>query len=123
MTGTATNAEIAARLKEIRSLMEFAGEPFFQFMAYERAAEAVENAAPIADLVAGGRLQEVPGIGKTIAGRVAELCETGTCAYLEELRSRYPSTILEVLEVPGVGMKTAQMLFERLGIGSLDELQ
>jgi DNA polymerase (family X) len=123
MTGSATNAEIAQRLKEIRSLMEFAGEPFFKFMAYERAAEAVENAAPITDLVAGGRLQEVPGIGKTIAARVAELCATGTCAYLDELRARYPATILEVLEVPGVGMKTAQMLFERLGIGSLDDLQ
>jgi DNA polymerase (family X) len=123
MTGTPSNAEIAQRLKEIRSLMEFAGEPFFKFMAYERAAEAVENAAPLADLLAGGRLQEIPGIGKTIAGRVAELCATGSCGYLDELRARYPPTILEVLAVPGVGMKTAQMLFERLGIGSLDDLQ
>jgi DNA polymerase (family 10) len=118
-----TNAEIARRLKEIRTLMEFAGEPFFKFMAYERAAETVENAAPLTDVLAGGRLQELPGVGKTIAGRIAELCAGGTCAYLEELRARYPSTLLEVLAVGGVGMKTAQLLFERLGVASLADLE
>jgi DNA polymerase (family 10) len=118
-----TNAEIAARLKEIRTLMEFAGEPFFKFMAYERAAEGIENAAPLADVLAGGRLEELPGVGKTIAGRIAELCATGSCGYLEELRARYPSTLLEVLAVGGVGMKTAQLLYERLGVASLADLE
>jgi DNA polymerase (family 10) len=123
MAETLTNAEIALRLKEIRTLMEFAGEPFFKFMAYERAAETIENAAPLADVLAGGRLQELPGVGKTIAARIAELCATGTCDYLEDLRARYPSTLLEVLGVGGVGMKTAQLLFERLGVASLADLE
>jgi DNA polymerase (family X) len=123
MANTLTNAEIAGRLKEIRTLMEFAGEPFFKFMAYERAAETIENAAPLADVLAGGRLQELPGVGKTIATRIAELCETGTCGYLEELRTRYPSTLIELLGVGGVGMKTAQQLYERLGVASLADLE
>lgn len=117
-----TNAEIARRLKEIRTLMEFAGEPFFKFMAYERAAETIENAAPLADLAVAGRLEELPGVGKTIAARIGEIVERGSCAYLDELRARYPATLLEVLAVPGVGMKTAQLMYERLGIASLDEL-
>jgi DNA polymerase (family X) len=123
MAESLTNAEIAGRLKEIRTLMEFAGEPFFKFMAYERAAETIENAAPLGDVLAGGRLQELPGVGKTIAARIAELCETGTCGYLEELRAKYPSTLLEVLGVGGVGMKTAQQMFEKLGIASLADLE
>jgi DNA polymerase (family 10) len=123
MADTLTNAEIAGRLKEIRTLMEFAGEPFFKFMAYERAAETIENAAPLADVLAGGRLQELPGVGKTIATRISELCETGTCGYLEELRTRYPSTLIELLGVGGVGMKTAQQLYERLGVASLADLE
>jgi DNA polymerase (family 10) len=123
MSTTLSNAEIAQRLKEIRTLMEFAGEPFFKFMAYERAAETIENAAPLADVVAGGRLQALPGVGKTIAGRIEELCATGSCAYLDELRTRYPSTLLEVLAVQGVGMKTAQLLYEQLGIASLADLE
>jgi DNA polymerase (family 10) len=123
MAETLTNAEIAGRLKEIRTLMEFAGEPFFKFMAYERAAETIENAPPLAGVIAAGRLQELPGVGKTIAGRIADLCSTGTCDYLEELRSRYPSTLIEVLGVGGVGMKTAQLLYERLGVASLADLE
>ena len=123
MAESITNADIARRLKEIRTLMEFAGEPFFKFMAYERASETIENAPPLADLLAGGRLQELPGVGKSIAARIAEMCETGTCGYLEELRAKYPSTLLEVLAVGGVGMKTAQLMYERLGIASLADLE
>ena len=88
------NTEIAARLTEMRMLMEFAGEPFFKFMACERAASAIENAAPVAELIAAGTLTELPGIGKSIAGRVAEIAATGTCAYLEELRAKYPPTLI-----------------------------
>jgi DNA polymerase (family 10) len=117
------NADIAKILIQLRTLMEFAGEPFFKFMAYERAAETLENAPPVAELVAAGRLQELPGIGKTIAGRISEICATGTCAYLDELRATYPLTLVELLGVSGVGMKTAQQLFGSLGIASLADLE
>jgi DNA polymerase (family 10) len=118
-----TNREIADRLREIRTLMEFAGEAFFKFMAYERAAETLENAAPLGVEVDIDRLTELPGVGKSIAARIATIARTGTDPYLEELRARYPSTLLEVLAVQGVGMKTAQQLFERLGIASLADLE
>ncbi len=122
---TRTNGEIAKDLREIRTLMEFAGEPFFKFMAYERAAETLENASPLGagDGIAAARLVELPGVGKTIAGRIVTLAQTGTDPYLEELRAKYPSTLLELLGVQGVGMKTAQQLFERLGIASLADLE
>jgi DNA polymerase (family 10) len=118
-----SNADVAKILTQIRTLMEFAGEPFFKFMAYERAAETLENAPPVAELVAAGRLQELPGIGKTIAGRIAEICATGSCAYLEELGAKYPLTLVEVLGVSGVGMKTAQQLYANLDIASLADLE
>jgi DNA polymerase (family 10) len=117
------NSDIAKILTQIRTLMEFAGEPFFKFMAYERAAETLENAPPVAELIAGGRLQELPGIGKTIAGRITEICTTGTCGYLDELQARYPLTLVELLGVSGVGMKTAQQLYSTLGIASLADLE
>ena len=123
MNTAPNNAEIADKLDQIRTLMEFSGEPFFKFMAYERAASALRNAPPVRELIAGGTLRELPGIGKTIAGRIEEIALTGTCAYLEELRAKYPPTIFELLGVAGIGMKTAQALFEVLGIGSLAELE
>ncbi|HXP92036.1 MAG TPA: DNA polymerase/3'-5' exonuclease PolX [Candidatus Binatia bacterium] len=120
---TPSNAEIADKLLRIRTLMEFAGEAFFKFMAYERAASAVQNAGPIPELIAAGTLRDLPGIGKTIAGRIEEICARGTCTYLEELESKYPPTLMELLEVPGVGMKTATALFEQLGVASLGDLE
>ena len=118
-----SNSEIAQRLIEIRTLMEFAGEPFFKFMAYERAASAIENAGPVGEMLASGELTSLPGVGKTIAGRIEEIAQTGTSAYLEELRGRYPSTLMEVLGVSGVGIKTARTLYETLGIASLADLE
>ena len=103
--------------------MEFAGEDYFRFMAYERAADAVHNAPPLADLVAAGELTALPGIGKSIAEKIQAILETGTCGYLEELRAQYPPRLMEVLNVPGIGIKTARMLFEQFEIGSLDDLE
>ncbi len=117
------NAAIAKKLLEIRTLMEFAGEPFFKFMAYERAAAAVENAEPVANLLAAGSLEALPGVGKTIAGRIRELAETGTCAYLDELETRFPPTLHELLGVQGLGMKTASALFTTMQIASLAQLE
>jgi len=103
MSRPPTNAEIAQTLTRIRMLMEFAGEPFYKFMAYERAATAIENAPPVADLIAAGELQKLPGVGKTIAARVEEIVSTGTSAYYEELTARYPATLFEILGVSGIG--------------------
>ncbi|MBD5656944.1 MAG: DNA polymerase/3'-5' exonuclease PolX [Candidatus Eremiobacteraeota bacterium] len=118
-----SNADVARALKEIRTLMEFAGEPFFKFMSYERAAETIENAPPVQQLIVTSELQKLPGVGKTIAGRIAELVETGTIAYRDELAARYPLTLIELLGVQGIGMKTAQALFNEQAIASLADLE
>jgi DNA polymerase (family 10) len=118
-----SNAEIAQTLMRLRTLMELAGESFYKFMAYERAASAIENAPPIDDLAATGQLTTLPGVGKSIAATIDELVRTGTCEHLTVLSQRYPATIFEVLGVSGIGIKTAAMLFEQFGIGSLAELE
>ena len=117
------NAEIARKLGEIRTLMELGGEPFFKFMAYERAAAAIENAGPVAEMLASGELVKLPGVGKSIAATVAELCERGECGLLNDLLARFPSTIFEVLGVSGIGIKTAATLYTQYGIGSLADLE
>lgn len=118
-----SNSDIAQALTRIRTLMELAGETFYKFTAYERAASAVENAPPLADLAAAGQLTTLPGIGKSLAATIEELLRTGTCEQLQALQQRYPPTIFEVLGVPGIGIKTAAMLYENHGIGSLADLE
>ena len=118
------NFIVAQRLNEIASLMEFEGEPFFKIKAYERAARSIEDSqTSVEDLVKSGELQELPGVGKAISQKVADILDTGTCKYLDELRAKFPPTILELLSVPGIGAKTAVSLYRELGVSGLDDLR
>ncbi|MBV8198422.1 MAG: DNA polymerase/3'-5' exonuclease PolX [Candidatus Eremiobacteraeota bacterium] len=117
------NSEVARKLLEIRTLMEMAGESFYKFMAFEKAAASVENAPPIADLVVRREHLKIPGIGKSIGAVIEQLVQTGSAMELEELHRRFPPTLLEVLGVSGIGTKTAAMLFTEYGIASLSDLE
>ena len=75
------------------------------------------------DLVAAGEHLKLPGIGKSIGAAVEQLVRTGSATQLDELYQRFPSTILEVLGVSGIGTKTAAMLFSEYGIASLADLE
>lgn len=118
-----SNAEIAKKLVEIRLLLEMAGESFYKYMAFEKAAASVENASPLADVAADGGLLELPSVGKSIAVVIEQLLTRGSADQLDELHARFPATILEVLEIDGVGTKSAAMLFTEYGIASLADLQ
>ena len=118
-----SNADIAKKLLEIRTLMEMAGESFYKYMAFEKAAASVENAAPLRDVIAAGELTKLPGIGKSIAVVIEQLHERGSAEALEALYQHFPPTIVEVLGVSGIGAKTAAMLWRDHSIGSLAQLE
>jgi DNA polymerase (family X) len=119
-----SNDEIANRLNEIAALMEFDGEPFFKIKAYQRAARSVEDSeTPMRELLAAEALMELPGVGKAIAQKIDDIDRTGTCKYLEELRAKFPPTILELIRVPSVGTKTAIALYKELGVTSIADLR
>jgi DNA polymerase (family 10) len=118
-----SNTQIAAKLLEIRTLMELAGESFYKYMAYEKAAASVENAPPLADLVAAGEHLKLPGVGKSIGSAIEQLLLSGSAEQLDQLYQRFPPSLLEVLGVSGIGTKTAAMLFTDYGIASLADLE
>ncbi len=118
-----TNTAVAQKLLEIRTLMEMAGESFYKYSAYEKAAASVENAPPLADLVAAGEHLKLAGVGKTIGAVIEQLVGSGSCERLEELYQLFPATLVEVLGVSGIGTKTAAMLFSEYGIASLADLE
>ncbi|HVS46361.1 MAG TPA: DNA polymerase/3'-5' exonuclease PolX [Verrucomicrobiae bacterium] len=118
-----SNLEVAKKLLEIRTLMELAGESFYKYSAFEKAAAAIENAPPVVDLIAAGELLTIPGVGKSIGAAIEELVARGSAAVLDDLYLRYPPSILEVLAVDGIGTKTAGLLFEQYGIASLADLE
>jgi len=118
-----SNADIAAKLMEIRTLMEMAGMSFYKYMAFEKAAASVENAPPLHDVAAAGELTKLPGIGKSIASVIAQLLERDGADALDELYAIFPPTIVEVLGVSGIGAKTAASLWNDFQIGSLADLE
>jgi DNA polymerase (family 10) len=119
-----TNAEIAAALEELGVLYELDGAVKYRVLAYSSAAKAIrESPVSVADLAAAGRATEIPGVGKTLAEKIDALRETGEIPAAVKLKAKFPPTLIEVTRVPGVGAKTARLLFEELEVTSLEDLK
>jgi DNA polymerase (family X) len=119
-----TNAEIAAALEELGVLYELDGAVKYRVLAYSTAAKAIrESPVSVADLAAAGRATEIPGVGKTLAEKIDALLATGEIPAAVKLKAKFPPTLIEVTRVPGVGAKTARLLFEQLGVASLEDLK
>ncbi|HEX5705266.1 MAG TPA: helix-hairpin-helix domain-containing protein [Pyrinomonadaceae bacterium] len=122
-----TNEQIARRFNRMASLMEVRGEDSFRIRSYRMAAEAIETwPTPMKEIAAEGGvtgLQEIPGVGKAIAGKTVELLEKGTFDAWDRLTAETPETVLDLLELPGVGPKTAATFHQKFKIASLEDLR
>jgi DNA polymerase (family X) len=122
-----TNEQIARRFNRMASLMEVRGEDSFRIRSYRMAAEAIETwPTPMKEIAAeggGAGLQEIPGVGKAIAGKIVELLEKGTFDAWDRLTAETPETVLDLLELPGVGPKTAATFHQKFKIASLEDLR
>ena len=121
------NKEIARRFYRLSALMEVRGDDPFRLRSYRNAAEAIEvwptSLKEIADQEGVTGLQEIPGVGKAIAGKVVELLAKGTFDAWERLTAETPETVLDLLEIPGIGPKTAALLHQRFKVSSLPDLK
>jgi DNA polymerase (family 10) len=116
------NKQIARVFGEIADLLEIKGENAFKIRAYRSAADTIGAWSDGVARMDDGQLRELPGIGKDLAKKVRELAETGTCGYHQELLQQFPSTILDLLRLQGVGPKTVALLYSVLNIRSVQEL-
>lgn len=118
------NFELARLFYEMANLLEVRGESVFRIRAYQRGAQTLETLGEdVAVLAARGTLQTLPNIGKDLAAKIQEYLATGRIARLDSLREGLAPTFLSLLEVRGLGPKTARALFEQLGIESIDQLE
>jgi DNA polymerase (family X) len=118
------NATIAQQLESFASLLDLSGSGYYTSRAYRRAAETIrETKAPIAELVAAGRVQELRGIGPGIATRLRELIETGRIAELEELEREVQPELVGLGRYLGVGPKRMVEIGRALGVASADEFR
>jgi DNA polymerase (family 10) len=118
------NVAVARALEDLADLLELSGEGPFPVRAFRNAARAVEGTNEnVADLVRAGEVEKVRGIGGGVARRIKELLETGKIAEAEELRAKLPPGLLDLMNVPGIGLKTAQQVWKERGITTVDALE
>ena len=118
------NQEVAKILHDISVLLDIKGESRFRVVAYEEAARRIENwPEPIEEVWKNGKLEDIPGIGQSIASKIAEYLATGKMTYYEELTREIPPELIELTEIPGVGPKIARLLYEQLGIKTPEDLE
>src|SRR2546428_6506169 len=116
--------EVARSLDEIAKYLERSEPNRFKALAFERAARAISALdRDLRDLVASRDLYNMPGVGERTGAVIEELLHSDRSRYLDELRKQYPPGIFEMLRVPGMGLKKIGLLYEKLGISNLDELE
>lgn len=119
------NSEIAARFETLADLLEIEGANAFRVRAYRNAARVVRDSSKsIAAAVEQGEdLSELPAIGEDLAGKIGEIVRTGRLGLLEEVQSRVPAELAEMLHLEGLGPKRVQALYRSLEVRSLDDLR
>jgi len=118
-----TNLAVAAALHELADLLEINGGDRFRTLAYRRAGDAVRGLGRDVASMTDAELAGVHGLGKATAGKVRELVATGSMQVLEDLRAKYPTGVLEMTRVSGLGPKKAVALHAALGVETLEELE
>lgn len=118
------NADVALLLEEIGELLEIKGEQPFRVNAYRTAARRIEGLRePIEVVQAEGRLRAINGIGPALEQKIGEYLTTGRLEYIERLRAEFPPGLVELLQVRGLGPRKARLVYDRLGVGNLEELE
>ncbi len=119
-----TNTEICKVFRDIADLLDIKGENPFKVRAYRRVVSSIEElTVPVSQLALENRLDEIPGAGEAIRKKIVELVNTGHLEYYEKLKAEFPAGVMELLAVPGVGPKTAEMLIKDMQITSVDALE
>jgi DNA polymerase (family X) len=111
-------------LEEIAVLLELSGENPFKSRTYTTVARNLEqHGEDVNMLVKEDRLREVKGVGDALEQKIEELVTTGKLKYYEDLRAKFPDSLFELFEIPGLGGKRIKTLYEDEKVTSLDELK
>src|SRR5690242_18628447 len=125
---TMENHQIAAVLEEIANLMKILQNDArwqFKAVAYDRAKRSIESYCERLEDISrdpNRKLTEIPGVGADIAKKIQELIETGQCQYHQEQLKKVPRSMLELLELQGVGPQKVRLFHDKLKIETVDDL-
>ena len=111
-------------LKEIGVLLELKGENAFKVRAYQSGARTLERLEDnFEQIVEAGRLKELKGIGQALVQKIELLYREGRLPFYEDLKASVAPGLLEFLEIPGLGGKKVKVIYDQLGIDTMDALK
>jgi len=118
------NRDIANIFHEIADILEMQDENRFRIRSYRNAAITIENfSEDLDDIYKKGALKDVPGVGVSIAEKIEELIKTGKCRFHQELLSKIPHGVVDIMRVPGIGPKHAMLVYKELGVNNINRLR
>jgi Helix-hairpin-helix domain len=119
-----SNADIAHIFERMSRVLALKGKDRFRIIAYENAARALHDLdRDLSEIAAEDKLAEIPGIGKDLAGKIAEAFKTGCVKQCEGECRGIPDSLLALFEIRGLGPKTIALLHRRFHVNTVDELQ
>jgi DNA polymerase (family 10) len=119
-----SNSDVAAQFELLADLIELEGGDSFRISAYRRAAKQIRDSShSLVGLALAGRATELPGIGKTIEGKIREISADGKIHALAERERRVPAGVVAFLRLPGIGPKTAARFWLELGLTTPADLR
>lgn len=118
------NFEVARQFELMADVLELKGENPFRIRAYRRAAQNLQSLSEDIEGVAReDRLEDIPGIGADLAGKIQEYLRTGKIKEIAVASKGIPRGVVELMNIPGVGRRTARLLHEREHITGIDQLE
>ena len=121
----ANNKKIAQLFKDLSTLLEMKRDSVFKVRAYQRAAQTIGQLSfPLAQAVEDGAdLRKIPGIGRAISDKILELLQTGRVATYDRLVEELPNGVLTLMDIPGIGPKTAMLITQELGVSTIEGVE
>ena len=118
------NRELAKIFEKWADILEFKGDNPYHIRAYRNAARIINDLTEDIEVLAKeGKLTSIPGIGQRLQAKILEFLKTGKIEEFEKIKREVPDTIFTLLDIPGVGPKTVKLLYENLGVRSLEDLK
>lgn len=125
-----TNLEIAKLLRNIAAAYTIKNEQKFRFqvIAYQRAADAIENSTTeVKDLYSQGKLEALSGVGPSLRGHLEELIKTNKVKHFEWVKKNIPESVFPLLDIPSFGPKKAYRLVTKFKLSDpkkvIDEIE
>lgn len=115
---------IADIFDEIALILEFKGESPFKVNAYRKGARVLrELQEDLDEIRSKGSLKNIPGIGEALAKKIIEYLETGKISKHLQVKAEVPDETLQMMQIPGLGPKTAWQLYSKMNISNIDQLR